>query len=265
MEIPSVVASEGHSASGSFGAQELNPKIPALSEKEDHRAQDVPLQEQSSPLWNDEEVHNRSIVFACQENTKSSQEAEPVSLSLDESFVEVRPPLSAELQYEDIMSHDCDVALPSSSLNGRSDNVEQNTAGHISSCEPKGCVCSLESSPTITAYPNRPDLAQNSLPVPRIVKYNQSSITFLDNSDTKDHSFSNCEGSENGEEQKGGQFYHADDNDGYDDDVFNDVSGREELLVNNRSIHRKMRDVGSLKVTIHCGFEAEEEVCCFLL
>lgn len=264
MEIPSVVASEGHSASGSqaFGAQDLNPKIPALSEKEDHWACDVPLQEQSSPLRNDGEVQNRSMEFACQENTESSQGAEPVSLSLGESIVEVRPSPSAELQYEDIMLRDCVVALPISSLEGRSDNVDQNTAGQIFSCEPKGCVRGLESSPTLTAHPNGPDSAQNSLPVPRIVKYKQSSITFLDNSDTKD------QGLENGEKQGCGQFQHVDENDENDendDDVFNDISVRGELLFNNRSAHRKMRGAGSLKVTIHCGFEAEEEVCCSLL
>lgn len=264
MEIPSIVDSEGHSASGSqtFAGQELNPEIPVLSEKEDHCAHNFSLQEQSSPLGNDKEIQNRSMEFACQGNTGSSQEAEPASLSL-----EVRPPLSAELHYEDMVSHDSccsDVALPISAPEGRSDNVAQNTAGQILSCKPKECVRSLESSPTLTAHPNGPDAAQNFLPVLRIVKHKQSSITFLDYSDAENHSFGG-QGSENGEEQDGGQFHDAVDNDDYDDDVFNEIPVRGELLVNNRSIQRKMRGAGSLKVTIRCGCEAEEEVCCSLL
>lgn len=143
------------------------------------------------------------------------------------------------------------------------DDVDQNTAGQILSCEPSGCVRSLESSPTLTAHPNGPSAAQNFLPVPRIVKHKQSSITFLDRSDAEDHRFGN-EGSENGQEQDGRQFHDADENDDYDDDVFKELPIRRELLANNRSIHRKMRGAGSLKVTKHSGCEAEEEVCCSL-
>lgn len=269
MEIPSVLDSEGHSASGpqTFAAQELNPEISALSEKQDHCAHDVPLQEQSSPLGNDEEIQNRIMEFGCQGNAENSQEAEPVSLSLGDSPVEVRPPLSAELHYEDMVSHDSccsDVPLPISAPKDQSDNVDQNAAGQILSCEPKECVGSLESSPTLIAHPNCPDAAQNFLPVPRIVKHKQSSITFLDHCDAEDHSYGN-EGSENGKEQDGGRFHDADENDDYDDDVFNELPIRGELLVNNRSIHRKMRGAGSLKVTTHCVCGAEEEVCCSLL
>lgn len=264
-----IVDSEGHSASGSqtFAPQELNPEISALSEKEDHCAHDVPLQEQSSPLGNDEETPNTSLEFACQGNTESSQEAEPVSLSLGESTVEVRHPFSAELYYEDMVSHDSccsDVALPIPAAKGRSNNMDQNTAGQILSYEPKECARTLESSLTLVAHPNGPGAAQNFLRVPRILKHKESSITFLDHSDAKDHSFSN-EGSENGEEQNGGQFHNGDENDDYDDDVFSELPIRGELLVNNRSIHRKMRGTGDLKVTMHCGCEAEEEVCCSLL
>lgn len=260
-----MVDSEGHSASGSHTFAAQNPEIPALSDEEDHCVHDVPLQEQSSPLGNDEEVQNRSMEFACQGNTESSREAEPVSLSLGESPVEVRPPLSAELHYEDMVSREscCSaVALPTSAPKGRSDNMDQNTAGRILSCEPKGCVHGLESSPTLIAHPNGPGAAQNFLPIPRIVKHKQSSIIFLDHSDVEDHSFGN-EGSENGEERDGGQVHNADENDDYDDDVFNELPVKGEFLVNNRSIHRTTRGPGSLK--IHCGCEAQEKVCCSLL
>lgn len=266
MENPSVVDSERHSASGSQTdtSQELNPEILALSENKDHSAL-VPLQEQSSPLGNDEEIQSRTMVFACQGNTKSSREAEPVSLSLGESPVEVRPPLSAERHHEDMVSHDScfsDVALPISAPKGQSDIVDQNTACQVLSCEPEECGRSLESSPTLIAHPNGPNAAQNFLPIPRIVKHKQSSITFLGHSDADDHSFGN-EGSENGEEQDSGQFHDADENDDNEDDVFNELPIRGELLVHNRSIHRKKRGAGSLKATTHCGCEAEE-VCCSL-
>lgn len=264
MESPSVVDSEGHSASGSqtFAVQELNPEPPAVSEKEDHDAHDVLLQEQRSPLGNDEETPSRSLEFACQGNTESFQDAEPVSLSLGESTVEVQRPLSAKLRYEDMVSHDgscSDVGLPISAPKGHSNNMDQNTSGSIL---PKECVRSLEWSLTLGAHPNGPNAAQNFLPIPRIVKHKESSITFLDHSDAEDHIFGK-EGSE--EEQNGGHFPGADENDDYDDDVFSDLPITGELLVNNRSIHRKMRGAGSLKVTMHCGCEAEEEVCCSLL
>ncbi|CAG09011.1 unnamed protein product [Tetraodon nigroviridis] len=86
MEIPSVVASEGHSASGSqaFGAQDLNPKIPALSEKEDHWACDVPLQEQSSPLRNDGEA-----------SSPWSESMSQLMIKLDQLNLDIEEALSA--------------------------------------------------------------------------------------------------------------------------------------------------------------------------
>lgn len=271
MEIPSVADSEAHSASGSqtFATQGLNPEIAVLSEKEeDHCVHDALLLEQSSPLGSDEEIQNGSMESVCQGNTESSQEAEPVSLSLGVSPVEVRPLVLAEFHDEDMVSHDgcCgDVALPMSAPEGQSHNMDQNTAGQILSCEPSGCVRSLESNPTLTAHPNGPSAAQNFLPIPRIVKHKQSSITFSDPSDAEDHSFGNGR-SENGKERDGGQFPDVDESDDFDDDVFKELPIRGELLLaNNRSVHRRMRGAGSLKVTIHSGCKAEEEVCCSLL
>lgn len=252
MEIPSVVDSGGHSVSGSqtFPVQELNPEIPALSEKEHHCAH-VPLQEHL-PLGNDEEIQNRSLEFACQGSTESSQQAEPMFLSLGESPVEVTAPLSAAVSHDSCCSGV--VALPISAPKGWSDNPGQNTAAQLLSCEPKGRVGSLEYSP---------DAVQNFLPVPKIVKHEQSSITFLDHCEHEGHSFAK-EGSGYGEEQDGGQYHDADENDDYDDDVFNELPVRPELLVNNSTIHRKMRSAESLELTINCGCDAEEEVSCSL-
>lgn len=271
MEIPSVVDSELHSASGAqiFTAQELNPEIPALSEEEDHCDRDVPPQEQSSPLGNDEKVQNKFKELVCQGNAES-QETRPASLISGEAPVEVRPPTPDELCDEDPVSYDSccsDLALPVSAPEGLSDHVDQNTDGQTLPCEPKGYLRSLESSPALTAHPNGPDAAQNFLPVPRIVKHKQSSITFSDCAGPPD-----AEGRglgsgdpERDEEKGGGRFHDADGNDDSDDDVFDEIPVRRELFANNGSSHRKMRSSGSLEATRNCGCAAVEEVCCSLL
>lgn len=264
MEIPSVEDSEGHSASGSptFAAQELNPEIPAPTEKEDHCDHDVPHLERSSLSGNDEEmqIQNRSTECVCQGNAESSQETEPVSLSSGEAAVEVRPAPSAGLHDEDMVSrHSCCLilALPVSAPEGRSDHADQNTAGQILSCEPNGYVRSLESSPPLAAHPNGPDAAQNFQPVPRIVNHKQSSITFSNcpgSPDAEGHRLGNGD-SDNGEEKDVGHVHSVDDNDDNDDDVFSELPVGGELLI------RKMKGARSLDATRNCGCEAEEEVC----
>lgn len=272
MEIPSVVDSVGHSASGSqtLAAQELNPKGSALAEKEDYCDHDLPPPEERSLLENNNEIQiqNRSLDFVCQDNTESSAEPESASLISNEAPMEARPPPppSAEVYDADMVSYDSccsDVALPVSAPEDRSDHIDQNITGQILSCEPKGCVRSSESSLTLVAHPNGLDAAQNFQPVPRIMNHKQSSITFLDHtrsSDADGQSLGNT-GTENGEEDGG--LHDAGENDDYEDDVFDELPVRGELFLNHRS--REMRGVWNVETNRNCGWEAEEEVCCSLL
>lgn len=264
MEIASVVDSVGHltSQSETLAAQELNPDSSALSEKEDYCDHAVPPEEQMSLLGNDKEIQiqKRSLDFVSQGNNESSGETEPVFLSSNEAPVEGRPLPSAEVHDEDIVSYDScssNAALPVPAPEVRSDHVNQNITGQILPCEPKGYVCSLESSLTFIAHPNGL-AAQTFPPVPRIVNHKQSSITFLDytsSSDTESQHLGNG-GSDNGQEK-----HDADETDDYDDDVFTELPVRGELFVNHRCGHREIRCVGSVEATTNCGRQAEEEVC----
>lgn len=254
--------SEEHSALGSptFAAHELNPEIPAPTEKEYHWGHDVPHLEPSSLSGNDEEIQiqNRSTECVCRGNAESSQETKPVSLSSGEAAVEVRPAPSAGLHDEDMVSRDSST-LPVSAPEGCLDHADQNTARQILSCEPNGYVRSLESSPPLAAHPNGPDAAQNFKPVPRIVKHKQSSITFLNctgSSDAEGHRLGNGDPA-NGEEKDIVRVHGVDDNDDYDD-VFSELPVGGELLI------RKMKGARSLEATRNCGCEAEEVCLLFI-
>lgn len=275
MEIPCVVDSVEHSASGSqtLAAQELNPERSILSEKEDYCDHDLPPQEQKSLFGNDKEIQiqNKGLDFVRQGNTESSREPESAFLTSNEAPMEARPPPppSAEDHDADMVSYNSccsDVALPVSAPEGRSDHVDQNITGQILSCEPKGYVRSLESSLTLVAHPNGLDAAQNFPPVPRIVNHKQSSITFLahtKSSDAEDQSLGNT-GSENGE-QECVLLRDAVEYDDYEDDVFNELPARGEFFLIHGSSHSEMRGIGSVEATRNHGWEAEEEVCCPLL
>lgn len=273
MEIPSVVDSVGHSASGSqtLAAQQLNPESSTLSEKEDYCDHDFPPQEQKSLFGNDKEIQiqNKRLDFVCQGNTESSREPDSAFLISNEAPMQARPPPppSAEVHDADMVSYNSccsDVALPVSAPEGLSDHVDQNITGQILSCEPKGYVRSLESSLTLIAHPNGLDAAQNF--PPRIVNHKQSSITFLahtKSSDAEDQSLGNT-GSENGEKECV-LLHDAVENDDYEDDVFNELPARGEFFLNHGSSHSEMRAVGSVEANRNRGWEAEEEVCCPLL
>lgn len=275
MEIPSVVDSVGHSASGSqtLAAQEQKPEKSIRSEKEDYCEHDLPPEEQKSLFGNDKEIQiqNKGLDFVCQSNTESSRESESAFLTSNEAPMEARPPPppSAEVHDADMVSYNSccsDVVLPVSAPEGRSDHADQNITGQILSREPKGYVRSLESSLTLVAHPNGLDAAQNFPPIPRIVNHKQSSITFLahtKSSDTEDQSLGNT-GSENGE-KKCVLLHDAVENDDYEDDVFNELPARGELFLNHGSSHSEMRGVGSVEANRNRGWEAEEEVCCPLL
>lgn len=275
MEIPFVVNSVGHSASGSqtLAAQEQNPDRSTLSEKEDYCDHDFPPLEQKSLFGNDKEIQiqNKSLDFVCKGSTESSREPESTFLTSNEAPMEARPPPppSAEVHDADIVScNSCysDVALPVSAPEGQSDHTDQNITGQILSCEPNGYVHSLESSLTPVAHPTGLDAAQNFPHVPRIVNHEQSSITFLahtKSSDAEGQSLGNT-GSENGEKQCV-LLHDAVENDDYEDDVFNELPVRGEFFLNHGSSHSEMRGVGSVEANRNCGWEAEEEVCCPLL
>lgn len=268
MEIPSVVDSVGHSASGlqTLAAQEPNTESSTLSEKEDYCDHDLPPQEQRSLFGNEKEIQiqNKGLDFVCQGNTESSREPESAFLTSNEAPMEARPPPppSAEVHDADMVSYNSccsDVALPVSAPEGRSDHADQNIMGQILPCEPKGYVRSLESGLTLVAHPNGLDAAQNFPPVPRIVNHKQSSITFLahTSSNAEDQSLGNT-GSENGEKECV-LLHDAVENDDYEDDVFIELPARGEFFLNHGS--SEMRGVGSVEANRNRGWEAEEEVC----